>query len=69
MTVDPPRASVESRSTAVELVLFDLGGVLIEVPGVEAMIDLTGIDSAEEVWRRWLSCRWVRRFESGGCSE
>lgn len=69
VTVDPPRASVESRSTAVELVLFDLGGVLIEVPGVEAMIDLTGIDSAEEVWRRWLSCRWVRRFESGGCSE
>lgn len=51
------------------LVLFDLGGVLIEVPGVEAMIALTGIATAEEVWRRWLSCRWVRLFESGGCSE
>lgn len=69
VNVDPPRASVESQSTGIELVLFDLGGVLIEVPGVEAMIELTGIDSAEEVWRRWLSCRWVRRFESGGCSE
>lgn len=69
MTVDPGRQPVESSRTAVELVLFDLGGVLIEVPGVEAMIELTGIDSPEEVWRRWLSCRWVRLFESGGCSE
>ncbi|HEY2442630.1 MAG TPA: HAD-IA family hydrolase [Streptosporangiaceae bacterium] len=52
----------------VDLVLFDLGGVLIEVAGVGAMLELTGIESAEELWRRWLSCRWVRRFESGGCS-
>jgi glucose-1-phosphatase len=53
----------------VDLVLFDLGGVLIEVPGVRAMLELTGIESEEELWRRWLTCRWVRRFESGGCSE
>jgi putative hydrolase of the HAD superfamily len=52
----------------VELVLFDLGGVLIEVPGVRAMLELTGIQSEEELWRRWLECRWVRRFESGACS-
>ena len=53
----------------VELVLFDLGGVLIEVAGVRAMLELTGIANEEELWRRWLTCRWVRRFESGGCSE
>jgi putative hydrolase of the HAD superfamily len=53
----------------VDLVLFDLGGVLIEVAGVGAMLELTGINSEEELWRRWLTCRWVRRFESGGCSE
>jgi len=53
----------------VDLVLFDLGGVLIEVPGARAMLELTGIESEEELWRRWLTCRWVRRFESGGCSE
>jgi len=53
----------------VDLVLFDLGGVLIELNGVPAMLELTGIDSEEELWRRWLTCRWVRRFESGGCSE
>ena len=53
----------------VDLVLFDLGGVLIEVSGVTAMLELTGIESEEDLWRRWLACRWVRRFESGGCSE
>jgi putative hydrolase of the HAD superfamily len=53
----------------VDLVLFDLGGVLIEISGVRAMLELTGIESEQELWRRWLTCRWVRRFESGGCSE
>jgi HAD superfamily hydrolase (TIGR01509 family) len=53
----------------VDLVLFDLGGVLIELAGVRAMLELTGMGSEEELWRRWLTCRWVRRFESGGCSE
>jgi putative hydrolase of the HAD superfamily len=53
----------------VDLVLFDLGGVLIEVSGVHAMLELTGMESEEDLWRRWLTCRWVRRFESGGCSE
>ncbi len=29
---------------------------------------LAGIDSDEELWARWLSCRWVQRFEAGLCS-
>lgn len=33
----------------VDLVLFDLGGVLIEVPGARAMLELTGIESEEEL--------------------
>jgi putative hydrolase of the HAD superfamily len=53
----------------VDVVLFDLGGVLIEIPGVLAMLELTGIEREEELWRRWLTCRWVRLFEGGGCSE
>ena len=53
----------------VDVVMFDLGGVLIELAGVRAMMELTGIESEEELWRRWLTCHWVRRFESGGCSE
>jgi putative hydrolase of the HAD superfamily len=49
------------------LVLFDLGGVLIELRGVSPMADLAGIDDESELWRRWLGCRWVRRFERGDC--
>jgi glucose-1-phosphatase len=52
----------------VEVVLFDLGGVLAGFGGVERMGELSRISDAEEIWRRWLGCPWVRRFESGGCS-
>ena len=48
--------------------LFDLGGVLIELDGVASMRELTGIASDEELWRRWLGCPWVRDFERGRCS-
>jgi FMN phosphatase YigB (HAD superfamily) len=51
-----------------DYVLFDIGGVLIEVGGVRAMGDLAGIADDREVWRRWLTCRWVREFERGRCS-
>ena len=52
----------------IDLVLFDLGGVLIELGGVAPMRELAGIDSDDELWRRWLTCRWVRSFERGHCS-
>lgn len=49
-----------------EAVVFDLGGVLAEFGGMESMRRLSGIVDDEELWRRWLTCRWVRRFEGGG---
>jgi putative hydrolase of the HAD superfamily len=52
----------------VDVVLFDLGGVLIDFGGVEPMRELAGIDSDEELWQRWLNCPWVRTFERGHCS-
>jgi glucose-1-phosphatase len=52
----------------IELVLFDLGGVLIQPGGVGPMRDLAGIDSDEALWARWLGCRWVQRFEAGLCT-
>lgn len=53
---------------AIDIVLFDLGGVLIDFGGVAPMRELAGIDSDDELWRRWLTCRWVRSFERGDCS-
>jgi len=52
----------------IHFVLFDLGGVLIDPGGVGPMRELSGIRSDEELWARWLGCRWVRRFEAGGCT-
>ena len=50
-----------------QLVLFDLGGVLIELGGVEEFRRLVGAGDEDEVWRRWLSSPSVRRFERGLC--
>jgi FMN phosphatase YigB (HAD superfamily) len=52
----------------IDIVLFDLGGVLIDFGGVEPMKELSGIADDDELWRRWLTCRWVRSFERGDCS-
>ena len=52
----------------IELVLFDLGGVLVDPGGVGPMRALAGIGTDEELWTRWLGCRWVRAFEAGRCS-
>src|SRR5215469_14746281 len=53
--------------SSVEIVLFDLGGVLLEVGGVAPMRELSGIDTDEELWARWLACRWVKLLEAGRC--
>jgi FMN phosphatase YigB (HAD superfamily) len=58
----------EMTERLADLVLFDLGGVLIELGGVTAMQELAGIDSDQEIWHQWLTSPWVRRFESGRCS-
>lgn len=52
----------------VEIVLFDLGGVLLEVGGVAPMRELSGIETDEELWARWLGCRWVQQLEAGRCT-
>lgn len=53
---------------ASEVVLFDLGGVIIELAGVPVLAEWAGGISEDEVWRRWLACPWVRRFERGQCT-
>jgi len=57
-----------AAAAAIDMVLFDLGGVLIDFGGVAPMKELAGIESDDELWRRWLTCRWVRSFERGHCS-
>ncbi len=63
-----PFGRASRGSVPVAAVLFDLGGVLVRLGGIDEMRRLSGITSDEEIVRRWLQCRWVRRFESGRCS-
>lgn len=53
----------------IEIVLFDIGGVLARFAGIEILRELTGIESERDVATRWLMSPWVRRFESGGCTD
>jgi HAD superfamily hydrolase (TIGR01509 family) len=55
-------------AATVDVVLFDLGGVLVDLGGLpELEVFAGGGVSEDELWRRWLSCPWVRRFERGQC--
>lgn len=54
------------RKDELDAVMFDLGGVLVELGGVEQMFDWTrGRLTREELWRRWLLSPGGRLFESG----
>lgn len=51
---------------SIEVILFDLGGVLIELSGVPTFLEWLGNSmSVDEMWRRWLASPAVRRFEVG----
>ena len=49
-----------------ELLLFDLGGVLVRLTGVSTMLEWTPGNLTEpELWERWLHSESIRAFESG----
>ncbi len=53
----------------IDAVLFDLGGVLIELVGVERMLEWApGLGGTDELWRQWLQSPAVRRYETGNGS-
>lgn len=52
----------------IECVVFDLGGVLVELGGVRDFGDMIGEPDDARVWALWLSNRWVREYERGFCT-
>jgi glucose-1-phosphatase len=49
------------------VVLFDVGGVLVELSGIERLIEWLGSGiTAEQLWVKWLRSAAVRQFETGG---
>ena len=58
-----------SSLNAIRVVLFDIGGVLVEPSGVTTMLAwMRNAVSAEELWRMWLTSPCVRAFETGRLS-
>ena len=49
-------------------VIFDLGGVLVELGGMGEFQSLIRAESTDDVWQRWLSSPAVRSFERGRCT-
>ncbi|MEW6184629.1 MAG: HAD family phosphatase [Thermodesulfobacteriota bacterium] len=51
------------------VILFDLGGVLVQWDGITPLIQLTCGRLTPELARRfWLESPWVRKLETGRCS-
>ncbi len=50
---------------AIDVVLFDLGGVLVELDGLPLPAASGAAEGGDSVWARWLASAAVRRFESG----
>jgi HAD superfamily hydrolase (TIGR01509 family) len=52
--------------TGIRVLVFDVGGVLVQLSGVDTMLEWLGRRiTTDELWRRWLQSAPVRQFETG----
>jgi putative hydrolase of the HAD superfamily len=59
---------VSTRSHPIRVVLFDVGGVLVQLSGVATVLGWVADRwTPPELWRRWLHSPAVRAFETGRC--
>src|ERR1700722_9742912 len=64
------RMNTRSAPGEIRVLLFDVGGVLVQLSGVDVMLDWLGNRiSAEELWPMWLQSTPVREFETGKIDE
>ena len=53
-----------------KVLLFDLGGVLVQWDGIDAVLELCPEDLDRETARRfWIASPWVQKFERGDCTD
>lgn len=54
------------KNLKIQVILFDLGGVLVEISGIQKMVKwFDNKFSKEEIWEKWLTSSAVRDFETG----
>jgi putative hydrolase of the HAD superfamily len=59
-------SAIDAAPSDIRILLFDVGGVLVELSGVDTMLEWLGRKvTIEELWRMWLRSQPVRRFETG----
>ena len=51
-----------------DVILFDLGGVLMNFGGLARLSDLAGKKQDAALRTRWISSEWVQAFERGACT-
>ncbi len=57
---------LDGRPQDIRVLLFDVGGVLVQLAGIEIMLNWLGKTvTADEMWHRWLRSTPVRQFETG----
>ena len=63
---DIPPMPPDTELRDIRVLLFDVGGVLVQLRGIEIMREWLGNTLTEEqLWRRWLRSPSVRRYETG----
>ena len=61
-----PSMKTNGAATETSVLLFDVGGVLVELSGVDTILGwLGGSITTDELWRMWLQSKSVRDFETG----
>ena len=56
----------DSHAADIGVLLFDVGGVIVQLGGVQVMREWLGNTLTEEdLWRKWLRSPSVRRYETG----
>jgi glucose-1-phosphatase len=57
---------LDKAPTDIRVLLFDVGGVLVQLSGIDIMLGWLGHNmTADDLWRLWLRSEAVRKFESG----
>lgn len=54
-------------SAVPEVILFDLGGVLMDFAGLQRLADLCGEPNSPDLRSRWAASPWLQAFERGHC--
>ena len=64
--INPSTIGINPSKIGIKVVLFDLGGVLIDFIGMRRIRELMPVElPEEELWRIWLTSRAVRRHDAG----